>query len=124
MSNIGYKLRCLKNINYDKMIGVINNIHDKTNKNRFYLLMDMINCSNKYGTGYYDYQEFEFYNLNREERKTYLTRVKNNAIVKLLFLVKNTPTKIYPNILEKHLKIYINALNLPLKFSSTNLLGM
>lgn len=83
MSNIGYKLRCLKNINYDKMIGVINNIHDKTNKNRFYLLMDMINCSNKYGTGYYDYQEFEFYNLNREERKTYLTRVKNNAIVKL-----------------------------------------
>ncbi len=83
MSDIVYKLRCLKNINYDKMISVINNIHDKTNKSKFYLLMDMINCSNKYGTGYYDYQEFEFYNLDKEERKTYLTRVKNNAIVKM-----------------------------------------
>lgn len=83
MSNIGYKLRCLKNINYDKMFSVVNNIHVKTNKSKFYLLMDMINCSNKYGTGYYDYQEFEFYNLNKEERKTYLTRVKNNAIVKM-----------------------------------------
>ena len=82
MGNIGYKIKCLKNINYDKMINVINNIHNKTNKNRCYLLMDMIICSNKYGTGYYDYQEFEFYNLNKEERKTYLTRVKNNAIVK------------------------------------------
>ncbi len=82
MDNIRYKIKCLKNINYDKMINVINNIHNKTNKNRCYLLMDMIICSNKYGTGYYDYQEFEFYNLNKEERKTYLTRVKNNAIVK------------------------------------------
>ena len=45
-------------------------------------MMDMIVCSNKYGTGYYDYQEFEFYNLNKLERKTYLTRVKNNAIVR------------------------------------------
>lgn len=32
--------------------------------------------------GYYDYQEFEFYNLNKEERKTYLTRGKNNEIVR------------------------------------------
>ena len=83
MNNIGYKLKCLKNINYDKMFNVLNNIHEKTNKSKLYLLLDMINCSNKYGTGYYDYQEFEFYNLNKEERKTYLTRVKNNAIVKM-----------------------------------------
>lgn len=33
--------------------------------------------------GYYDYQEFEFYNLNKEERKTYLTRGKNNEIVRI-----------------------------------------
>ena len=82
MSNLSYKLKCLKNINYDKMLSVINNIHNKTNKNKLYLLIDMIICSNKYGAGYYDYQEFEFYNLDKNERKTYLTRVKNNAIVK------------------------------------------
>lgn len=82
MSSIGYKVKCLKSLNVDTMIKVIENINKKTNINKNYLLMDMMICSNKYGTGYHDYQEFEFYNLNKLERKTYLTRVKNNSIVR------------------------------------------
>ena len=82
MSSIGYKVKCLKSLNVDTMIKVIDNINKKTNISKNYLLMDMMICSNKYGTGYHDYQEFEFYNLNKLERKTYLTRVKNNAIVR------------------------------------------
>ena len=82
MSSIGYKLKCLKNLNMNSMFEVINKIHEKTKISKIQLLFDMIVCSNKYGAGYYDYQEFEFYNLNKNERKTYLTRVKNNAIVK------------------------------------------
>lgn len=82
MSSIGYKFKCLKNLNVDMMIKVVNDINKKTNISKNYLLMDMMVCSNKYGTGYHDYQEFEFYNLNKLERKTYLTRVKNNAIVR------------------------------------------
>ena len=82
MGNIGYKLKCLKNLNVNTMLEVIDNINKKTNISKNYLMMDIMVCANKYGTGYYDYQEFEFYNLNKLERKTYLTRVKNNAIVK------------------------------------------
>ena len=82
MGSIGYKLKCLKNLNVNTMIEVVDNICKKTKLSKNYLMMDMIICANKYGTGYYDYQEFEFYNLNKLERKTYLTRVKNNAIVK------------------------------------------
>lgn len=82
MGSIGYKLKCLKNLNVNTMLEVIDNINKKTKINKNYLLMDMMICANKYGTGYYDYQEFEFYNLNKLERKTFLTRVKNNAIVK------------------------------------------
>ena len=36
MNNIGYKLKCLKNINYDKMFNVLNKIHEKTNKTYLY----------------------------------------------------------------------------------------
>ena len=43
----------------------------------------MVICGIKYQAGYYDYQEFEFYNLNSKERKTYLTRGKNNEIVRV-----------------------------------------
>lgn len=82
MGSIGYKLKCLKNLNVNTMLEVVDNIYKKTKINKNFLLMDMVMCANKYGTGYYDYQEFEFYNLNKLERKTYLTRVKNNAIVK------------------------------------------
>ena len=42
----------------------------------------MIICALKYGAAFYDYQEFEFYNLNSKQRKTYLTRSINNKIVK------------------------------------------
>ena len=42
----------------------------------------MVCCGFKYQAGYYDYQEFEFYNLNNKQRKTYLTGGKNNEIVK------------------------------------------
>ena len=82
VGSIGYKLKCIKNMNLSNMINIVDKIHKKTNIDKHFLIMDMIICSNKYGTGYYDYQEFEFYNLNKTERKTYLTRVKNNAIVK------------------------------------------
>lgn len=64
------------------MFNIAKSISKKTKKNYFLIVIDMIKCGFKYQAGYYDYQEFEFYNLNKEERKTYLTRGKNNEIVK------------------------------------------
>lgn len=64
------------------MFRIAKAISKKTKKNTFMIVFDMIRCGIKYQAGYYDYQEFEFYNLNKEERKTYLTRGKNNEIVK------------------------------------------
>lgn len=65
------------------MFKIAKSISKKTGKNRFILLLDIIYCGFCYQAGYYDYQEFEFYNLNKEERKTYLTRGKNNEIVRV-----------------------------------------
>ena len=42
----------------------------------------MIKCGFKYQAGYYDYLEFEFYLLNDKQRSTYLTRGKNNEIIR------------------------------------------
>ena len=47
MSSIGYKVKCLKGLNVDTMIKVIDNINKKTNISKNYLLMDMMICSNK-----------------------------------------------------------------------------
>ena len=126
MSSIGYKFKCLKNLNVDTMIKVIDSINKKTNISKNYLLMDMMVCSNKYGTGYHDYQEFEFYNLNKLERKTYLTRVKNNAIIRKfnnkeyfkLFDNKYEFNKIFDKFLKREWMILDNNYEEFVKFCS------
>lgn len=83
MKSLIYKIKCFKSGTIKSIFNIVNKIHKKTHKLRIYLLFDIVFCSIKYGAGPYDYQEFEFYNLNSKERKTYLTRVKNNAIVRM-----------------------------------------
>ena len=40
MSSIGYKLKCLKNLNMNSMFEVINKIHEKTKISKIQLLFD------------------------------------------------------------------------------------
>ena len=82
MGKIKYLFKRILKMDYKNMFRIAKAISKKTKKNTFMIVIDMIRCGIKYQAGYYDYQEFEFYNLNKEERKTYLTRGKNNEIVK------------------------------------------
>ncbi len=82
MGKIKYLVKRILSLDYKNMIKIAKALAKKTNKNYIFILFDMMICGFKYQAGYYDYQEFEFYNLNKEERKTYLTRGKNNEIVK------------------------------------------
>ena len=83
MKSLIYKIKCFKSGTIKSIFNIVEKIHNKTHKCRLFLFIDIVYCSVKYGAGPYDYQEFEFYNLNSKERKTYLTRVKNNAIVRM-----------------------------------------
>ena len=82
MGRIKYLFKRIIKLDYKNMFKIAKAISKKTKKNTFLIVIDMIKCGFKYQAGYYDYQEFEFYNLNSKERKTYLTRGKNNEIVK------------------------------------------
>ena len=82
MGKIKYLFKRIIKMDYKNMFRIAKAISKKTKKNYISIVIDMIKCGFKYQAGYYDYQEFEFYNLNNEERKTYLTRGKNNEIIK------------------------------------------
>ena len=82
MEKIIYLFKRILKLDYKNMIKITKSISKKTHKNSFAIFFDMVRCGFKYQAGYYDYQEFEFYNLNSEQRKTYLTRGKNNEIIK------------------------------------------
>ncbi len=55
-------------------------VKKKTDKK--FVLLDMCYCSLKYQASFHDYIWFDFYDLNAEQRSTYLTRGKNNEIIK------------------------------------------
>ena len=89
MGKIKYLFKRIIKMDYKNMFKIAKAISKKIKKNTLFILLDMIKCGLKYQAGYYDYQEFEFYNLNKKERNTYLTRGKNNEIIKSLLPCKN-----------------------------------
>lgn len=82
MKDIGYVIRRLFHMDYAAMLKKINSIHKKTGMSRLAIFRDMQKCAINYGAGYMDYDLFEMYNLTDAQRDTYLTRGRNNALVK------------------------------------------
>lgn len=76
-----FLIKTIVHMDYKNMFKIAKEISKKAKKPFLLIIIDIIYCGIKYQAGYYDYQEFEFYLLNQEERKTYLTRGKNNALV-------------------------------------------
>lgn len=82
MPNIKYLIKRISKMDYKNMLSKINSIHKITGKGRIHIFNDMRKCAIKYGAGYSDYDLFEMYNLTDEERNTYITRGRNNELVK------------------------------------------
>lgn len=81
MSKLTYLIQRTLHMNYRAMLDKIGSIHKKTGMSRRAIFRDMRECAVKYGAGYMDYDLFEMYNLTADQRDTYLTRGRNNAIV-------------------------------------------
>lgn len=81
MKKIKYILKRLESFDYHNLNKIINKIHEKTNRSRIIILFSIIYCSIRFGSGYMDYYEFEFYLLSHRERKSYLTSILNNQII-------------------------------------------
>ena len=81
MRKIKFLLKAIIHMDYKNMFKVAKKVSKKAKKPFIVIFIDIIYCGFKYQAGYYDYQEFEFYLLNKEQRKTYLTRGINNSLV-------------------------------------------
>jgi hypothetical protein len=81
VKRIRYYLSRLRGLDYRNMLSVARTISAEAGKPRAVVLLDMVWCSVVYQAGYLDYQEFEFFLLDRSERKTWITGGKANSIV-------------------------------------------
>ncbi len=81
MAKVRYMMARILKMNYFKMFRIAGQVSKKCDKSFVGVVKDMVHCGIKFQAGYYDYQEFEFYKLNDEQRATFLTRGKNNSII-------------------------------------------
>ncbi len=79
-----YMIKQLFHIDFSKIKDVINEVHKITLKNRIYIFFDLMWCIVFYRAGYTDYLFFDMYKLKHKDRKTILTRGKNNSYIKKL----------------------------------------
>lgn len=70
-----YTLKIFAHASFGKMREAIKAVHERSGMNSVKIFFDMLYCAKKYGAGYYDYQIFAFYNLTKEQRATYVTRL-------------------------------------------------
>lgn len=80
--NIRYAIKRFFRLDFGRMGRKIDEVAQKSGKARFLILCDMLWCGAVYGAGPNDYALFEFYRLTAAQRKTYITRGTNNALVK------------------------------------------
>ena len=71
----GYIFKIVAHASLGKMFEAVKTVHERSGKSKFEIFIDMLYCAKKYGAGYYDYQIFAFYNLTKEQRATYVTRL-------------------------------------------------
>lgn len=82
MKKIIYMIKRIFKMDYSKFFDVCNKVSNKTKKPYLFVLIDVIYCGLRHGAGYMDYYVFEMYNLNEKQRKTYVTRGRNNEFIR------------------------------------------
>ncbi len=84
MKRIIYLIKRILQMDYKSLFKTVKKLHKKTGINSIKLFVDIVKCGLRYGAGYRDYELCEWWNLNEEQRATYVTRGINNRIVSLL----------------------------------------
>ena len=56
---------------------------DGVDRSRFFLLLDMLYCTIRYGSDVYNYRSMKFYKLNHYGRNEFITNLRNEKLIKL-----------------------------------------
>lgn len=105
--NMKYFFRVLGGASFKKMGKAIDTVHEKSGKSKFTTFFDMLGCSMKYGAGYNDYIIFEFYKMKGWQRRTYLTRMKNQRLISGLNNEEDAKIFDQKNLFDKKFKEFL-----------------
>ena len=81
MSLMKYYLHILSGLRMKKINECLDRCHELCGKPKALMFADMLWCASRYGSGFYDYMMYGFFDRTAAERDTYLTRVRNKKLV-------------------------------------------
>ena len=76
-----YYLRVFKGASFDRFFKAVDKAHDKSGKSKLSCMIDILYSMKRFGAGYNDYCDFEFWTLSKKQRDTYLTRFRSKKLV-------------------------------------------
>ena len=79
-----YYMRVVSGMSFKKFNTILERAHKASGRSKLWLTKDIIHCGLKFGGGYNDYMAFGWWDLNDEQRSTYVTRVVSKKLVTLL----------------------------------------
>ena len=82
MRRLRYIFKRIGSLQVGNMVAIAKKIRKQCGKPAWFILLDMVISAFRYGCGYMDYFEFEFFLLNDAERRTYITGSINSEIVR------------------------------------------
>lgn len=81
VSLMKYYLHILSGLRMKKINECLDRCHELCGKPKALMFADMLWCASRYGSGFYDYMMYGFFDRTAAERDTYLTRVRNKKLV-------------------------------------------
>ena len=94
-ANFLYKLRVLSGARFSKLNDVTTEINRRCGKSKSSIIRDIYHCYRLFGSGYYDYITYHFYELDDKMRDTYMTRMRSKKLI--TFLNNPEKAKIFDN---------------------------
>lgn len=82
MRKIKYLFKRITSMNFSNFFKYIDKIHKLNGKNKFIIFIDVVYCGLFYQAGYVDYYLIRLDLMNKDERKTVVTRGKSNQFIK------------------------------------------
>ncbi len=82
MRRFSYLLKRLIRIDFGRLFRTLKQTSKKSGRSTIYIAFDMLRCAVVYLAAPADYALFEFYNLTKRQRKTFVTRGINDKLVK------------------------------------------
>lgn len=84
MKRLKYYIQRLKGMEMKNLKFAINGVHQRSGKNRLLIFLDMCYCMVRYSAGYMDYYYYYFESSSKIQRKSYITRGRNNQYIRKL----------------------------------------